>query len=221
MRRNSIFIPWFWKPIWALPSWCPRPVTTSGTSKPLYDITVYAHYWAAKYCHDSVYTHDVYASYYTTGVYGDPVWLWYTDPHTTVYYNGIDYYIGHYWTNPATGHLNFYPRYCQGQTIDADFFSAYLLPASQRKFTQEIRLSNEGERFDWILGFYYEESADHFESVFAYPTDGGRGENNLWDGSISQQYYECTGLTITMRRGYTRTTKTPGCPLLIHSRANT
>jgi len=151
----------------------------------LYDITVYAHYWAAKYCHDSVYTHDYYVAYasYGNGVY----WL---DAHNTRYYNGVTYDVGHYWTNPDSGRLVFFPRYCQGQTIDADFFSAYYLPTSQRKFTQEIRLSNEGERFDWILGFYYEESADHFESPFAFATDGGRGQNNLWEGSISQQYYE-------------------------------
>jgi outer membrane receptor protein involved in Fe transport len=158
----------------------------------MYDITVYGHYWAAKYCTTSYYTHDYTATYYATG---DPAnlgryWYFYSDPHQEIVYNGFDYYVGHYWTDPATGRVAFFPRYCQGQTMEGDFFNGYLTPWSQRKFTQEIRLSSEGERFDWILGFYYEDSADDWQAPFAGPTTGGRGDVSLWEGSISQQYYE-------------------------------
>jgi outer membrane receptor protein involved in Fe transport len=144
----------------------------------LWDITVYAHYFAAQYCQDTYYTLDL-ALYEA-----DPAGM----GGNVIYMNPAIY--GHYWTNPDSGRLVFFPRYCQGQTLDADFFSAFYEPASQRKFTQEIRLSSEGERFDWILGFYYEESADRFEDPFAEPTTGGRGEVNTFDGSVSQRYFE-------------------------------
>jgi outer membrane receptor protein involved in Fe transport len=143
-----------------------------------YDITVYAHYWAAQYCRDTYYTLD-FATYLSDPA-GQGGSIIYMDPAL----------YGHYWTNPASNLIVFWPRYCQGQTIDSDFFNAYYSPSWQRKFTQEIRLSSEGERFDWIVGFYYEDSADDWEAPFAEPTTGGRGEVNTWDGSIAQQYYE-------------------------------
>jgi iron complex outermembrane receptor protein len=134
------------------------------------DITVYAHYWASLYCHDS---------YYTT-IY---------DPRGPGY---NDYYLpaAYYWTNPDTGYVVWWPVYCQGASVDADFFSSSFLPQEQRKFTQEIRLSSQGETLDWIVGLYYEDSADRWKSPFAAPTTGGRGSENTWQGSISNQYYE-------------------------------
>ena len=143
-----------------------------------YDITVYAHYWAAAYCQDTYYTLDY--ALYAADPYGLGGSVIYMDPAL----------YGHYWTNPDSGRLVFFPRYCQGQTLESDFFNSYYSPSNQRKFTQEIRLSNEGERFDWILGFYYEDSADDWEAPFAEPTTGGRGETSTWDGSVSQRYFE-------------------------------
>jgi len=104
-------------------------------------------------------------------------------------YSSATYYP-YYFADPATDYVVWWPVYCQGQTMDSDFFTSYLSPFQTRKFTQEIRLSGEGERFDWLLGFYYEDSMDAWQAPFATPTAGGDGKTNTWQGSISAQYYE-------------------------------
>lgn len=122
----------------------------------LNDVTAYAHYWAATYCHDSGYT-QAYAPYYLA--------------------------------NPETGYVLWYPVYCQGQTVEGDFLSAAFLHAQQDKITQEIRLSSSGDTLDWLVGLYYEESNDDWQSSFAGPTTGGDGSVNTYENSISWQYY--------------------------------
>jgi outer membrane receptor protein involved in Fe transport len=123
----------------------------------LSDVTEYAHYWAATYCHDSAYT--------------------------------AAYFGGAYFENPETGYAVFWPVYCQGPSVDSDFFNAAFLHAQQDKFTQEIRLSSEGETLDWLVGLYYEESNDDWQSSFAGPTTGGDGSVSTYQDSISYQYY--------------------------------
>ncbi|MEL7186781.1 MAG: TonB-dependent receptor [Pseudomonadota bacterium] len=132
----------------------------------LYDITIYGKYWSSIYCHDS---------YYTTA--------------------SVDYYTGYllypyYWENPDTGYVIFFPVYCMGQTLDEDYFQSYPSPLQQSKQNVEIRLSSQGDTFDWIVGYYWEESDDAWQAPFAQPTTGGRGETNLYQGSISQQFME-------------------------------
>jgi outer membrane receptor protein involved in Fe transport len=124
----------------------------------LYDITAYAHYWAALYCHDS---------YYTAAELGP-----------------------YYWTNPDTGYVVWWPVYCQGESVDSDFLSSYYSPAQQDKFTTEVRLSAQGDRFDWIAGFYYEESNDSWQAPFATPTLGGNGDVNIYQNSASLDFWE-------------------------------
>lgn len=123
----------------------------------LNDVTAYAHYWAAAYCHDSGYTQA-----------------------------DAPYYLA----NPDTGYILWYPVYCQASTVDGDVFNAAFLHAQQDKFTQEIRLSNEGDTLDWLLGLYFEESNDDWQSSFAGPTTGGDGSVSLYQQSISAAYYE-------------------------------
>lgn len=126
--------------------------------KQLYDITAYAHYWAALYCHDS-------------------------------YYQA--YYLGpYYWANPDTGYAVWYPVYCAGPTVESDFYSAYPSPAQQDKMTAELRLSHQGDRVDWIAGFYYEDSNDSWQAPFAQPTAGGDGTTNLYQQSASLDFWE-------------------------------
>jgi len=130
------------------------------------DITVYGHYWAGVYCHDS---------YYTTAS---------TDPYT-------GYYLyPYYWENPETGYIVFYPVYCMGETVDSDFFQSYLSPYQQDKTTVEIRLSNQGDTLDWIVGYYNEESNDSWQAPFATPTTGGDGSVNIYQDSASLNYME-------------------------------
>lgn len=130
----------------------------------LYDITIYGKYWQAVYCYDSYYT-------------------------TASYYNGSLLYP-YYWENPDSGYIIWWPVYCMGQTLDEDHFLAYPAPAQQKKQNVEIRLSSQGDTFDWILGYYWEESDDAWQAPFSQPTTGGRAETNLYQGSISQQYME-------------------------------
>jgi outer membrane receptor protein involved in Fe transport len=130
------------------------------SSEGMSDITTYAHYWAAGYCHDS---------YYTAATYP------------------------YYWTNPDTGYILWYPRYCQGTTVDGDFFSSYSTlgaPTEDDKMTVELRLSNQGDTFDWIVGAYYEESKDAWKADFATPTLGGDGLTNMFQRSVAARYWE-------------------------------
>ena len=136
------------------------------------DITTYAHYWAAAYCHDSNYTPE----------YID------NNPQYFPYYTGDSVF-----PNPDTGYVIWWPVYCQGPTVDSDFFSSYNYIGNDDKLTAEIRLSGEGDTFDWIVGAYYEESKDSWLAPFATPTTGGRGDwsvNNIYQDSISLQFYE-------------------------------
>ncbi len=126
----------------------------------LTDITTYAHYWAAQYCHDS---------YYTSA----------TAPY--------------YWTNPDTGYTVAWPRYCQGPTVDGDFFSSYdtrNAPTEDDKLTFELRLQSQGDTLDWIIGGYYEESKDAWKAPFATPTLGGDGNVNTFQQSVAARYWE-------------------------------
>jgi outer membrane receptor protein involved in Fe transport len=124
------------------------------------DITTYAHYWAALYCHDTYYTQAA---------------------------------APYYWANPDTGYVLWWPRYCQGPSVDADFFSSYdtrNTPSNDDKLTAEIRLQSAGDTFDWIAGFYYEESKDAWKSPFATPTAGGDGLTQTFQQSVSARYFE-------------------------------
>ena len=136
------------------------------------DITTYAHYWAAAYCHDSNYTPE----------YID------ANPDYFPYYTGDSV-----WANPETGYVVWWPVYCQGATVDSDFFNSYRYISNDDKLTAELRLSSQGDSFDWIVGAYFEESKDSWLAPFATPTTGGRGDyetGNVYQGSISHQYWE-------------------------------
>jgi outer membrane receptor protein involved in Fe transport len=133
----------------------------------LYDVTAYAHYWAATYCKDANYTKDY--------MLANPAYF----P-----------YANYYFANPDNGYVVFWPVYCQGPSVDSDFFSGSLLHAQQDKITQEFRLSAQGETLDWLVGLYYESSNDDWQSSFAQPTLGGDGTQNIYQDSISAQYYE-------------------------------
>jgi iron complex outermembrane receptor protein len=125
-----------------------------------FDITAYAHYWAALYCHDS------------GSVPAD-----------------MDY-PAYYWANPATGYVVYWPVYCGGPTIESDFFSNYYSPAQQEKFTAELRLTGQGDTIDYLVGLYYEESNDSWQAPFATPNTGGNADTNIYQSSASLDYWE-------------------------------
>jgi len=131
----------------------------------LKDVTTYAHYWAAYYCHDTYYTQA------NPPAYAQP---------------GAPYY----WTNPDTGYIVWWPVYCMGTSIDGDFFQKTETPTRDRKTTAELRLSSQGDTFDWIVGLYREESVDAWKSNFGSPTLGGDGSVNMYQSSMSLNYWE-------------------------------
>lgn len=106
-------------------------------------------------------------------------------------YTQADY--PYYWANPETGNIVWWPVYCTGPTVDADAFNADFSPSNDDKLTFEVRLQDEGELFDWIVGAYYEESKDSYSDAFAIPTTGGRdvlGADNLYADSVSRDFWE-------------------------------
>ncbi len=56
-------------------------------------------------------------------------------------------------------------------------------PSWQEKFAQEIRLSHQGDKIDWLAGLYYEDSNDSWNSVWL--TDS----STPYTESISYQYF--------------------------------
>jgi outer membrane receptor protein involved in Fe transport len=77
------------------------------------------------------------------------------------------------WHAP-TGRIIYYPRYCPmplvspsgDVTQQTDSIGIGDGPEWQDRFTQEIRLSHQGERFDWLAGLYYEDSSDNWDAVW-------------------------------------------------------
>jgi len=96
----------------------------------------------------------------------------------------------YYFANPDTGYIIWWPVYCHAPTVDGDTLNAAFLRAQADKFTQEVRLSSQGDTFDWIVGLFYERSNDDWQSSFAGPTTGGDGSVNLYQDSLSLAYYE-------------------------------
>ncbi len=153
----------------------------------LTDVTAYGHYWAGNYCQVSNYT--AYYWFYSYIYYNRTL-----DPNAFPYYNSVyDSFVDPNSGTPGdwgSQYVVFWAVYCMGDTVEGDFFQSYPYTQSQRKFTQEIRLSGEGERFDWIVGLYYEDSADRWTDNYAMPTNGVDGLTSTWAGSISNQFYE-------------------------------
>ena len=95
-----------------------------------------------------------------------------------------------YYADPAGGGVVFWPVYCHSPTVSGDYLSAYDIPGQQERFTQEIRLTHQGDTVDWLVGYYYEDSSNAWQAFFGYPT------SNSYQDSISldywQQYYGMT-----------------------------
>ncbi|MEC9415082.1 MAG: TonB-dependent receptor plug domain-containing protein, partial [Pseudomonadota bacterium] len=141
-------------------------------SKDFSDITDYAHYWSHNYCFDS-------------GLYANAL------AYDQVNYAGMTYAdkMPYYFANPATGYLGYYPRYCQGTDIDSDFYSSYQGTSGVKKVSQEIRLQSQGDRVDWIVGLYLEDTVDMWTAPFAVPVDG-INKKSLFQESYSAKYYK-------------------------------
>ncbi|RLC54772.1 MAG: hypothetical protein DRI30_08635 [Chloroflexi bacterium] len=104
----------------------------------------------------------LYYKYYTTNYCGDQ-----GDAATTSY-------TWYYWENPATDRAVYLPLYCvipvanpSGDVTQIpEIAGVGEGPEWQERFTQEFRLSHQGETFDWLAGLYYEDSNDSWNSVW-------------------------------------------------------
>jgi outer membrane receptor protein involved in Fe transport len=96
----------------------------------------------------------------------------------------------YYFANPETGQIIWWPVYCQASTQEGDSLNASFVYGQQNRFTQEFRLSNQGDTIDWLAGLFYETSNDDYQSSFAGPTTGGKGKENLYLESLSYAYYQ-------------------------------
>ncbi len=96
------------------------------------------------------------------------------------------------WVNPSTNMGIYYPQYCIMPTTDpttsplilGDADAILTGPEDNNKFAQEFRLSHQGEKFDWIVGLYYEESTDNWDSIWAKSTTGD------YQDTLSLYYFE-------------------------------
>jgi len=86
----------------------------------------------------------------------------------------------YFWNNLASGRTVYNPRYCVlfpvtnpsgDDTQLPDIVGIGEGPEWQDRFTQEFRLSHEGESFSWLAGLYYEESNDSWNSVWLKSAD--------------------------------------------------
>ena len=110
---------------------------------------------------------------------------------TYAYYQDYLAYLG-YFQDPDGSGTVFWPAYCKAPTVDGDFLTVRDYAQDTDRFTQEFRLSSQGETLDWLVGFFYEEINHDYVYDFARPTrsetnPGGPG-TNLYQESISLQY---------------------------------
>jgi len=114
----------------------------------------------------------LYYKYYTTRPYcaDNGVWADLGAQYTPQYFY---YWL---WENPANGRAVYAPLYC---TIAASNPSGDVAqmpeviglgrgPEWQERFTQEFRLSHQGETVDWLAGLYYEDSNDSWNSIWMH-----------------------------------------------------
>ncbi len=118
------------------------------------DITAYHHYWTGAYWS---------CAYANDSLDPDTYYWYYFTPDGLYLYNGA---------------------YCLAPTVNGDYLSTIQEVAHQDRFTQEIRLSAQGDTIDWLVGLYYEDSENSWESDFADVTDGD------FQQSIALDFYE-------------------------------
>ncbi len=115
----------------------------------------------------------LYYKYYMTGAYCKDHGDFLAD-------NGTAYYFYYWlWENTDNGRAIYNPLYCVFATTNQsgsltelpDLIGVGEGPEWQERFTQEIRLSHQGETFDWLAGLYYEDSNDSWNSVWMKSAD--------------------------------------------------
>lgn len=104
----------------------------------------------------------------------------------TVYFLGLNKYCVAY--EPTGYQYSWSTPNCLGTTIGADFVALAEFPNWSNNFSQELRLSNQGDDFDWLVGGFYESGSDNYDYVGQVATRTTDG--NSYAESISNQYFE-------------------------------
>jgi outer membrane receptor protein involved in Fe transport len=93
----------------------------------------------------------------------------------------------YYFQDPVDGTVMSYPRYCWGPTAQSDVTTVQGGIDIEDKFSQEFRLSRDGENFDWLVGVFFEDSNDDWDRRWGMPT------SSHYQDSLSLQYWEVGG----------------------------
>ena len=108
-------------------------------------------------------------------------------------YAGDAAYYAPYYFATENGFMYAEGTYCNSPTVEGDYFAAFQEDISNHRFSQEIRLSAEGDTLDWLVGAFYETSNYSWVEHWGYPTanENGRGTpNELYQQTISLAYNE-------------------------------
>ncbi len=103
-----------------------------------------------------------------------------------------------YWADPVTGGAIYYPMYCPmgpprsgDRTQQADFIGVVEGPSWQYRFSQEFRLSHQGEKFDWLAGLYYDDADDNWDAVWMKSTTADYQDTTSF-AFVSARYSDAT-----------------------------
>jgi iron complex outermembrane receptor protein len=104
------------------------------------------------------------------------------DLDPTVYY----WYYG----NPDGSGVVWWPTYCLAPTVDGDYLATAFETEQHERFSQEFRLFSAGDTFDWLVGLFYEDASQAYQSSFGRPT------SNDFQDSVALDYWQwATGET--------------------------
>ena len=125
--------------------------------------------------------HKSYSAYYCIEYAGD-----------AAYY--APYYLA---TSGGQGFMYAAGNYCHAPTVEGDYLAAFYEVETADRFSQEVRLSNQGETYDWLVGAFYEDSSYGWVENFGYVTANENGRQttpgvagSLYQDSIALAYYE-------------------------------
>jgi iron complex outermembrane receptor protein len=95
-----------------------------------------------------------------------------------------------YYANPDGSGVVWWPHYCLAPTVDGDYLATNFEKEQHERFSQEIRLFSAGDTFDWLVGIFYEDASQDYQSSF------GRPQTNDIQDSIAIDWWEfATGNT--------------------------
>jgi len=128
---------------------------------------------------DRRYDYDIDAT-----IYYKYLWAWGCEERSdSAYY----YWL---WVNPATNQAIYYPKYCLmpgdptvSPFIIGDDIGTMEGPEYNDKFSQEFRLSHQGETIDWLAGLYFEDSNDDWDNVWM------KSARTPYQGTLSELYF--------------------------------